>query len=115
VLLKLQPYVQQSVVSQPYCKLAHKLFGHFEILERIGNVAYKLNLPPGSLIPPVFHVSQMKEHRPDYTPVFAELPQLPAVDRKVAHQTREDIGQRHGEEGQLCYYPNVDQVVETTR
>jgi hypothetical protein len=28
----------------------------------------------------VFHVSQLKEYRPDYTPVFADLPNIPMLD-----------------------------------
>jgi putative heme iron utilization protein len=28
----------------------------------------------------VFHVSQLKEYRADYTPVFSELPKVPALD-----------------------------------
>jgi len=74
VLLKLQPYVQTSVASRPFPKLALKYYGPFAVLERVGAAAYKLALPPDSLIHPTFHVSQLKPFRPDFTPVYSSLP-----------------------------------------
>lgn len=55
VLLKLQPYAQKSVVSQPFPKLVFKYFGPFPIVDKIGSVAYRLQLPDHSGFHSVFH------------------------------------------------------------
>jgi hypothetical protein len=67
VLLKLQPYAQHSVACRPFPILSFKYFGPFEIFDKMGAVAYKLKVHVGSLIHPIFHVSQLKEFTPDHT------------------------------------------------
>lgn len=61
VFLKLQPYIQSSVTARAHHKLLFKYYGPFQVLERIGAAAYRLQLPPKSRIHPVIHVSQLKK------------------------------------------------------
>ncbi|GAV58056.1 Chromo domain-containing protein [Cephalotus follicularis] len=47
-------------------KLAPRYIGPFEILERVGEVAYQLALPPAlSNVHDVFHVSMLRRYVPD--------------------------------------------------
>ena len=84
VLLKLQPYTQTSIASRPFPKLSFKYFGPYKIVERVGAVAYKLELPPDSKIHNVFHVLQLKPFLADYTPVFADLPVTTDIEAAAA-------------------------------
>ena len=47
-------------------KLLSRFIGPFEILERVGTVAYQLALPPNmSDVHEVFHVSMIRRYTPD--------------------------------------------------
>ncbi|XP_076912422.1 uncharacterized protein LOC143570740 [Bidens hawaiensis] len=61
VYLKLQPYMQNSLRVNKHSKLTPKYFGPFMFTEKVGNVAYRLDLPEEAQIHPVFHVSLLKE------------------------------------------------------
>jgi hypothetical protein len=78
VYLHLQPYYQKSVALRRNLKLAPRFFGPFQIIQKVGSVAYKLALPPESKIHPVFHVSCLKKKLGQQVLPF---PTMPPVDR----------------------------------
>lgn len=74
VFLKLQPYVQSSLIKRANHKLYFRYFGPYQILEKIGQMAYKLLLPDSTSIHSVFHVSLLKKAVDDLSQVSDELP-----------------------------------------
>ena len=75
VFLRLQPYIQSSVVRRANHKLAFKFFSPFRVVARVGEVAYKLALPDASRVHPVFHVSQLRPCIGPRPPVVTKLPE----------------------------------------
>ncbi|RVX04931.1 Retrovirus-related Pol polyprotein from transposon opus [Vitis vinifera] len=60
VYIKLRLYCLRSLAKRPNEKLFPRYFGPYKVVQQIGLVAYKLELPFSATIHPVFHVSQLK-------------------------------------------------------
>ncbi|GKD42016.1 retrotransposable element Tf2 [Tanacetum coccineum] len=76
-------------------KRTERVFGIDYLWQRIGQVAYKLDIPKGSQIHPVFHVSQLKKFKGNAPQMYAKLPHCDAsrvialepyaiLDRRIA-------------------------------
>lgn len=74
VYLKLQPYRQTTVAFRSSLKLSPRYFGPYEVINKVGPVAYRLALPSGSLIHNVFHVSILRKHLGPVSTVSTQLP-----------------------------------------
>lgn len=60
VFLSLQPFYQLSLHRQPTHKLSKRFLEPFQILEKIGPIAYNLAFPSTTQLHEVFHDSKLK-------------------------------------------------------
>ena len=60
--LRLQPYKQTSLKKNGEENLKPRYYGPYKVVRNIGEVAYELELPEGSKIHNVFHVSCLKKY-----------------------------------------------------
>ncbi|BAT92057.1 hypothetical protein VIGAN_07071600 [Vigna angularis var. angularis] len=61
VYLRIRPHRQTSMPTRLHPKLAARYFGPFQVLQQVGKVAFRLQLPETARIHPIFHVSQLKK------------------------------------------------------
>ncbi|KAL3534920.1 hypothetical protein ACH5RR_003381 [Cinchona calisaya] len=74
VVLKLQPYKQQSVAVRKSLKLTSKYFGPYQVIKKVGSIAYKLQPLESSRIHPMFHISFLKRQVGSDRVVSSTLP-----------------------------------------
>jgi hypothetical protein len=109
VYLKLQPYRQNSVNFRRSLKLSPRFFGPYRVLARVGSIAYRLELPVGSLIHDVFHVSLLKKHVGTLAPASPVLPPI-SKDSTLLPQPEAILDKRIIQKGR--YRPRKELLVK---
>lgn len=87
--------------KRPSTKLDFKKLGPFEILEQVGKVNFRLRLPKGSRLHPVFHVSLLEPAR-GTTPLATNEELQPENDPDV-YEVEKLMDTRKGPKGQQEY------------
>jgi len=64
-------------------KLAPKYYGPYKVLEKIGSMDYKLELPTSSRVHPAFHVSCLKKVIWDKIPIQNFFPELDEEEKFI--------------------------------
>jgi hypothetical protein len=74
--LRIQPYKQASIKRSGAEKLQPQFFGPYRISRKVGVVAYEIELPQGSIIHNIFHVSCLKRAIGQHITPLEVLPPL---------------------------------------
>ena len=74
--LWLQPYQQSLLKQKGVEKLKPCFYGSYRVIRKVGQVAYELELPQGSKIHNVFHVSCLKKALGQKMTMTYELPPM---------------------------------------
>ncbi|XP_027181721.1 uncharacterized protein LOC113780102 [Coffea eugenioides] len=86
VFLKITP-LKASLITGKGKKLQPKFVGPYKILQRVGNVAYRLELPPSlSRIHNIFHVLMLKKYHPD--PSHVLQPENIGIDEALTYEEK---------------------------
>ena len=100
MFLKMQPYKFRFLALRPNEKLSPSYYRPYEIVEKIGAIAYHLSPPPTVKIHSVLHVSQLKRHVGP-TINIQQLPQCVADDGELELQPLEILRHRYFNRGEL--------------
>ncbi|KAF2315859.1 hypothetical protein GH714_040513 [Hevea brasiliensis] len=123
VYLKLHPYKQRSLAVRRNFKLSPKYYGPFKVLQKIGAVAYKLELPATAKVHPVFHVSLLKKHFGAGSSVQTQLPQFDdddepnpqpeaILDSRIRRNRREVLIHWRGSSPMEATWEELEQIKE---
>ena len=92
VLLKLTPQIWKKVDRKTrHRSLIPKYDGPFEVLKRVGQVAYRLKLPDQLKLHPTFHVSFLKSYHGDLDTSRVQMQRAPPLVIKEFDQQAEQI------------------------
>lgn len=94
VYLKLQAYRQAFLSMRKNLELSARFYGPYEVIEKVGQVAYKLTLPENSKIHLVFHVSVLKKKIGSDVEIQDMLPTVSSKDDYVVSMPQAILDRR---------------------
>ena len=83
VFVRLQSYKQTSLKGKVRAKLQPKYYGPYQVIRKIGEAAYALELPMESKLHNVFHVSSLKQQIGDHIVPQTNLPMTDEEGRTI--------------------------------